>query len=716
MSDSHPLTVRRLLSAVVAWLVLAGGLHGQDRFPLLIEVEQSSNVSRSGGPVPVSLYVQWGGRQGFVNGDLTLEIRDDFELLAVHVLPDLYISAGEQRIEFLLPPPSSSVRESQYDVFPTFVTAEGRHELNEQQLRLPGAGRRTTVITVGTTSTGFEQPRETRFEPAFHLERLSPHRTSNRSDAVVMTLARTVPVREFPTQPLWHCVSDLVLLTGASFAELSDRQGQSLLAWVRAGGSFCLLLDETPLTGPQIDLLNEFLSASPEEPLVYRGPNGGPILTDRESDSIPAPVLAECGFGRVVVSDHPPEVPDGRTGLSVFRGDRDGPDPWMKAVAFLWKLRNDQSGHLNRNGTWSVEIGERIESTSQERAFSPQLETPYRRQDVWKFRPQSITGGMGLLEQTLPRGMQVVPLWLMGATLLLYVLAIGPADYLTLGMLRGRKYTWILFPCFTVLFTGGAIWVSNMMMQGRDHGGSIHLMDVTPQGHLARETEIGLLFFASSTSARTELVQKLFTPLDHRRLGARALHRLDDREMSESRSTPMIVSGMLPHHGEALQSVPQWTPQLNRTLRIPAEPVAEPSGFDWSVPIDPFTPEGLDTLRNRLVAAFGAEIHAQLFSRGLPTFPRPNIIFGEEKILASKHESRAVFLGQLDYVDFVRSSAWKEDPGLFSVVSRVAPKCDDFLEDLPLLDPSDRSTCLLIVARQEENNWQIFRRLYHVER
>ena len=54
---------------------------------------------------------------------------------------------------------------------------------------------------------------------------------------------------------------------------------------------------------------------------------------------------------------------------------------------------------------------------------------------------QPIVSPNSLLEQTVPRDVRMMPLTTIGAILLLYVIAIGRADYFLLGLIRKRKFT-----------------------------------------------------------------------------------------------------------------------------------------------------------------------------------------------------------------------------------------------------------------------------------
>ena len=54
--------------------------------------------------------------------------------------------------------------------------------------------------------------------------------------------------------------------------------------------------------------------------------------------------------------------------------------------------------------------------------------------------------------------------------------------------------------------------------------------------------------------------------------------------------------------------------------------------------------------------------------------------------------------------------------GLFKIVSQISPTGGENLEDLALLDESDRQQWLLIVAIRRENTWIVYRKLFHEAR
>ena len=62
----------------------------------------------------------------------------------------------------------------------------------------------------------------------------------------------------------------------------------------------------------------------------------------------------------------------------------------------------------------------------------------------------------------------------------------------------------------------------------------------------------------------------------------------------------------------------------------------------------------------------------------------------------------------------IASTVADRERSLFQLVSRVAPQGSALLEDLRLLDPSDGSEWVLIIMEQQENRYQVFRKLYTI--
>lgn len=693
--------------------------------PLAVEVDVTSSINRSGGPIPLTLHVHYYGSQAGLAGDLTLRlVTTDGTPMATYLLEGLFIPKGEQTYEFLIQPPTSDVWQEGYDLFPIFRTDKGKvYHLQEQLLRLPGASRRSCVITVASDEDGILQQSEKSAVGELAFESRMPGfeniRPANRP---VSTLFRAVDIQNFPTQPLSHCVSDMVVLPDDTFARLSQKQITALLAWVKAGGSLFVFLDETePLSGQRQAELNSFLNAAEDDPLVFQL-SSGKVQFSNDAD---APcVMRSLGLGRVAVTTSP-----GSQSL----GNHLGESNLRRLYIHLWKVRAEQAQEIlnSPEGNWSFAPGRRY-TVMNNYNFS-NVNDPGIDAFVRRFRPTPTPGGNALLENTLPQGMEMLPLWLIGVTLFFYILVIGPADYLLLGAFNLRKYTWIFFPVMTIIFTAGAIIAANSKMQGSNDGGRVLIRDISQDGHILRENEISTFVPTSAGEKLVNADKELLAPISPSRLGVDQHHYQQYRNYDYSGSPP-VFRGRFPIEAQLVQRVHKWTPEMVRLLRIPAEPLKEESSFDWTRPIDPFSSQQRRDLANRLRSAFGSDVSAKLIRRDARNEsknspgkrgPRQQDTFdvcGLQHVLMDEHThiqrrmvgvNGNVWYDQNTYepISFVDVSSFREEAGMYSIVSHLSPKCDDFLEDLPVLDPTDQNSWLLIVLVQQGNQWDVFRQL-----
>ncbi len=714
-------------SCCIAFLIC---VHHQTCFaqkvPISVEVDVSSSMNRSGGPIPLTLHTHYFGSKAGIAGNLTLNlITTTGTRMATYQFEGLFLTKGEQTFQFLIQPPTSGVWEDAFDLFPVFHADSGQtYRLQEQLLRLPGANRRSCVITVASNADDFlsEDQKKLAADLAFEI-RMPGHEDVRPASRSIMTLFRGLSWQNFPNQALEHCVSDIVILTADTFSRLSEKQCAAILAWVKAGGSVAVFLDETkPLEGSRMEFLNELLNSPIENPLAYQLSSGKLQFSHNSEAEL---LLRNNGLGRVALAGSP-------RGQSLPQSL--GDEATRELYIHLWKVRKEQREEIlaSTNGEWSFDPGRRYTVMNNQNFGNmndPGLDNFTRR-----FRPTPTGGGNGLLEQTLPLGMEMLPLWLIGTTLFFYILAIGPGDYLLLGALGLRKYTWIFFPIVTVLFTAGAIVTANYKMAGNNDGGRVLIRDISAEGHVVRENEISTYVPTTGGQKLVDAKRELLTPINPQQLGVN--HQYATQQGYDFGNSPPVFRGRFPIEAQLVQQVHKWSPEMVRRLRIPAEPTTESSGFDWTQKIAPKDSTQRLSLANRLKSTFGENVNAELIRRNArndsdrnpndrnnEAFDRIRIC-GDENILVDQtqynpYSQQVVNVNgtitfqdsYADPVSFLRSSAFREEAGMYSVVSQLSPKCDDFLEDLPILDPTDDKTWLLLVTVQNGNDWDIYRQL-----
>lgn len=647
----------KFLASILVACVLVSVCVGQEQkndFPMLVEVANSSSAIRSDGHIPLSLNIQWPGQ--LITGDLEIAIDDGFDtIIGSFRVPDLVLSTGEHRVECMVPCPLNQQFQNQCDVMISFVvkSKDGRtqrHTLQPHILRIPHAGERVFVVTIAVGVSD----RDTRdIADQFAFEGLHPNRSGISNKQRIINRSRRLSVDEFPTHPLQHCASDIVVLPDSTFGDLSQQQTEALLSWVRAGGSCCIAIspDKTVETY-HVEALNELTGSTN----ITRLSNG---KLQRINDTI-AVSQHHYGLGRFVLSFVPNPDFD-------FRKEH---------VAFLWKFRREQIPFISRSGNWDWGVAQRFRDQSQTSNYRYDA----RYHDYENLSPMTIPIGESLLNSTIPTSIHIVPLWTMALTLLIYVAAIGPGDYFFLGAFKRRPWTWVLFPTLTVAFMVGSFGVSNLMMGASQGGGHMKIVDVTDGGTIARENLIDLHFYGSKQTVETKLVQKLFNNIDHKQM------QVNPRYYQQNPNQP-LVSGTLPIRGNVIQPVDKWSPQFHRTLSISPKSQSESSGFDWDLALYSTG----QNLAQRIKAAFGSGAQSFLINGNKSTL-----------VLHGSHHSQSV----IEMVSRPRPI------GLFTLLSQISPKCGAYLEDLAVLDPTNANETLLVILVPDGNEWTVYRKLY----
>jgi hypothetical protein len=312
--------------------------------------------------------------------------------------------------------------------------------------------------------------------------------------------------------------------------------------------------------------------------------------------------------------------------------------------------------------------------------------------------------------------MKVVPLWMIGSILIAYVFLIGHADYFVLGKLGLRRWTWLSFPCVTFGFTAFSVFISNRYMQTADHRSAVVVRDVIDDGVIARENRFELLFPSTSRQIDTDVGRGLFMPLRHQDFGQNSYYMYGPygyNNWQEQRAGPAYFGGRMPIRCVVNQSVPQWTPQLNRIFTIPLSSAAasSQSPFDWDDVPAFGTPGSESALVQRAGAAFGPGASVYLYhEREAKVLQGSELLFRDDLGGWSQIYVNGQYISRQS--DFLRELCVRDQSGYFGVVAQYAPAGDDRLEDMALLDLSDPQQWLLVIAVPENDTLVIYRKLY----
>lgn len=669
---------RGLASCLGCLLILLCRVHEATAQPgrmlKLVGRQPLSLRSRSGGPIPVEVTLDWAG-MGLLEGRLEATFTVDRNVLGRYQSADMALTTGHQTFRMLLPAITVGWEQQQVQAELQFRTRRGVLQLGTRPLSVPDARRRSMTICIS-------DPWEARDARANALAR------NLRFDALDKTTRRTAgsrlsvqPARaapeDLPTVPLGYCSYDVVLLVERGFSQLQNRQLKALCRWVEAGGSVCVA-PQGAVKPYHVDFLNA-LTGDDSRPFT-RAVDGSitTSVPSRRRDAF----RFRSGLGRTVV------LMGGSTAnVSVdWRA-------WRQLVCFLWKIRRGAESQIRERG--------RLLGTSS---------------DVYGAQP--IQGTSELLKGLLPRTARLVPMWLIVSVLVLFVLAVGPADYVLLGLIKRRKLTWFVFPVLSITLTLFMVHLSEGYMGKTDHRTSAVFVDVGKGGRVLRTNRYELIFAARSQEATTELKRCFFTPIDHTQFNYGSQYYR--RHYQSGQTGPPTYSGRIPTHYSARQQIRKWTPQLNRIFSL--EPVKTNPRLNW---------DALDvSLLAREQARWGGGIEVRSDPpRGgrlvRETLLGPEPFDGHILVmhLGSCHRTgtrkrRTSYgvqvISRCPFERFIRETSTRSSSkGLFSIISQISPTMADNFEDLAILDPTDPNQWLVAVVIQRGDDTIVYRRLYY---
>ncbi|MBM82181.1 MAG: hypothetical protein CMJ78_16565 [Planctomycetaceae bacterium] len=693
-------TARARILLVCTIFFLTSATVGYAQENALLNLELETPKVRSSAPTPLYWTIRWDG-QGILEGHLEFTVLASGEVLGRFTSHDIVATSTDQRLVVMLPALHGSAAAE--DIRVRFVGKEGTIDLGDHwTLGLEDRFTRQFSMLVCEEEIVVRQNPQRDFLSSLNLTNYAPPEAQfggRTPPALQITKLSTI---DMPENPLQLCGYDIVAVMDDGFVDLNNRKLKALMQWVEAGGSLCVF-GNGPLLAPHLQFLNDLVSADKAAPVFIVGKDGR-LPDDPDADPV---YLGRKGLGSVAIVRK--SLPDD------FRVNT---PEHRKVVAHLWRIRKDQQGVFLKRGKWV-------------RRIAPQNVgyNPYGRGDeYWNQRDFfsqhiPIQSGGGLVERLMPSDVRVVPLSLIGFLLFLYVMAIGPADFIILGIFRIRRFTWILFPAVTVGFTLFTVWLSHRYMATNQSQGSLIVRDVGSDGKLLRENRFELLFQSTRTTVKTEVKQSLFSPFNHQRFG-------QSQQMQRSQATTALVGpasyeGTIPTSYTALQEIPQWTPQLNRTFRINAEiPADEQVNLKWDTyrklvrPSQTRGGPGLN-LPGQIKRDLGRRCSICLFD--FNSIRNRNWLIHSEVPMFTQDST-----GHVEYVqgttqiggsyllpnDFMLDICKRPARTIFSVASMTSPTGGNTFGDIPVLDSTDKNQALLVVVVEADRKLIAYRHRY----
>jgi len=690
---------------------------------LSIEFNRRFQDLRSGSPLSIDWTLKWHGSR-LPRGHLDVHIIQGRQIRGRLLSSrEIVLTDAGTRFRTLLPPFNTDNDPfSTLDIRAYFISDDGTFPLGERSLRVAGPLRRSFVVAICEPWQKTSSPEELKFTNSLNVEYLLQRAFGQPSSSVGQRLVATYPARiypvDVPSDPLWLCEFNMLVLLPDGLRDLRRNQCQAIAEWVDAGGNLCVFLDGS-LTSVHAEFINRLARSQPQQPRLQLGPNGKPRLAE-------SPARLHKGLGRVVIHQDLPLEQE-------FLASQQ----WQTSIEFLWNRLHEIRSLSPQPPANPIPQGLLPEiDPAQFQPVPPQASGPrgpgpspstlspvasqvaLQREVKWKLNSVN-----SLVLRMTPDDFEVVPMWLLGLLLAGYVVVIGPVDYVVLGWLKLRKWTWIVFPVTTVAFTVLIIWVSHEYMGTSGSARRVLFRDIGDNGELVRENRFELHLAGSHQNLVTRVQRGLFTPIDHRRYLTNTqfyANRMPNSGLTLAEPPEYI--GTIPTEYTAVQDLPQWSPQVNRIFRIaPDDPVP---AFDW----DGVEPETLATpgeARDRFQAAvsqaFGPGSGAVLFHGNLseqflwnsqtPLFPEgvQPWQMQERRAVASATQNA----GSGQDAGFFKDSCVRPTMGVFRAISRVSPHGGDNFEDLALLDPTDPGQWLLVIVVADGDSLVLYRHLYH---
>jgi hypothetical protein len=655
---------------------------------------------RNGAVFQIDWSLKWTGKQ-LVEGHLDYTVNDQMHPVARFEGEKIVLDEQVRRYSNMLPALEASNSWAELTIHARFVTAKQAYDLGEFPLRLQQRTERTFVIAAADAWGVGGASGASDWERTLRLERFYP----GDPERMMATVVSRVTASEFSVDPLSYCVFDVVLLADEAFARMRERQLAAITKWVEAGGSV-LVAPAGSLGRIHLDFLNEIAGQTGDQP---------PFLADETGNVLGIPasgrpkiVLARKGLGRAAVLLE-----------AAPRGTAANEEEWRKMVWFLWKGRSDVLPAIVNQGQWPADAVAKGEYLNPERWSTGYQTTPTLA--VTKLR----SGGW-LLDQLVPKRVQMMPMSVMGMLLLLYVVAVGPADYLLLGLLRLRKYTWVVFPVVTLGFASFTLWLSERYMATDDQRRAAVFLDILDDGRIARENRVELLLMSSHGQVERNVTGALFTPLEGTFGESSSYHsfyrnnvaQTGDYSVDSPAARAPSIRGRIPERYVVSQSVPKWTPQLNRVTAMASPDYAV--DFDWGSITAAALADGgpRAAIMQRIRKAFGSDATVYslqgrtmtlLGGRALHMQPPTGV---DTSYWASNYAAVEPHGQSSSYLGFLHEACVRPERGLFTLVSQISPTGGDNFEDLPILDPSDGSRGLLLVCVPRGNDLLFYRKLY----
>jgi hypothetical protein len=647
---------------------------------LELRLKSSHPVMRSGAPFALELEFE-STFPDLIEGPLELTFLDDnrvqtrFVTIPFAIQPDATTS-----YQVHLPSMSCLRTQMEFQVRVVLNSTRRTFNLGKFDVLVPIKGMRQFVIA----APGLKEVAVDELVRHLSLDEFRPHKLNRQNFA---TFSTELDAHRILGDPIALYPYDVLVLLGQHFASLSARQLETLATWIESGGGLVVVL-----TGALSETHRSFLAK-------LTGKDRTHFQTDALGRLPQLPVghpdwLTACryGFGRALILRSVPQFAPNPSEAVVARS------PWIRAVAFLWNVRAEQVDSILSTGVWVMPSPPPLKlAPNQSRLFAtPDLKyASYG--DPGGLKTEEPAAANDLRDLLFPADVRVVPFAIVVALLASFLVIVAPADYWILGWLRRRRYTWIVFPCVSLVFTAVTVSIANYYSGNTDHRGSLVIVDVGQAGRALRTTRIVHVITADTHSLTADIRDGLFAKTD---VQPAQLNRppvkdpIDEAPVNVEEG--IAYEGLLPSAFTVTWPSRQWSPAMHRLTRA-ASDIEIPS-LDWAE---------LDRVDLGTDAGRSAAI-----ARLRNVLPQCSVMFSNAKVDVA-FPFRATVEGPIDqfqdWPSVLASLARRRDHGLLAILFGVSPDGAGDLEDPAVLDEGDTTTWLVHVATVRDNDLIVFR-------
>ena len=638
---------------LVAW-VIAGqiGVASAQEKPLKISIRREWEGARTSAPVSLRGFLKW-QKPELIEGQLHVNAFVDQQPVSRWTSNDTALSDSEQILWFMTPRPVLIEQYERYVLQAEFLSDKHHFDVEQLDVEIPVRRRRVIVVGVvlaqGTSSPmglGAEGA-PTAFELPFLMQQQLP---PDEGFALHVHPSHVKPA-DFPADPLRLLGLDALLLSHDMLNQLRPAQLEAIRVWVMAGGSLALMQ-----TGRLESESKDFVQALSRNEWSQ---------STRQARGLPdqATVFAP-GLGQFILASRE------------LAGDS---LEWARVARQMLRVQPEPARMLERSRKLQLA-----------KSAGPQLLEPLPRFDA-----------TDLTNRLMPESIRGMPFGLAASVLACCLFCIAPGDYLLLGLLRRRKWTWALFPIVALSFTGLMAHLAAEHNGRNDSRTWISIVDVTPENEVLRTSRFELTYGASGRTVAHTVKDQWWVDVRHEDFADSNSNEAtpgtpqywrDQQRRAQSSAPPAELGERLSYHGSVPSNyiveepVRQWAPRMQRITTLGADPALADyplPQIDWDTILSQEGQAMAPTLSHSLAKVWPAArwvIKGQDSHSGWQNPQPPD---------QANQQAAAILLA----VSAMCRNPQSSSPGIFSLLTELSPTAGPDGEDLVI---TSRPTCLIV--------------------